>query len=222
MLYFVGDIHGKLDELMQTLKSINFDFKKDKLIAVGDLVDRGTQNEEVVYLLDEDWFDSVRGNHDEWVITAYNDPNFDSYHHRIHGGEWFYSLSKNEQYEIVSRLSNLPYYLEVEYEGIKFGVVHAEVPYYHWCWNKFKDDISKENMNTLVSAIWGRNIIEAAEYAPVLENIDFLVHGHTGVTEPYCVKNRMWIDTGYLGEGLTIISAEDIIKICKEGDIHVM
>ena len=43
-LYAVGDLHGCYNLLMNKLQQIGFDFEKDHLISVGDLVDRGPQN----------------------------------------------------------------------------------------------------------------------------------------------------------------------------------
>lgn len=42
-LYAVGDIHGCYSLLMARLNQIGFNFDNDLLVAVGDLVDRGTQ-----------------------------------------------------------------------------------------------------------------------------------------------------------------------------------
>ncbi|KCY63714.1 calcineurin-like phosphoesterase family protein [Acinetobacter baumannii 1288284] len=38
---------------MTRLKEIGFDFENDLLVAVGDLVDRGIQNEECISLIDK-------------------------------------------------------------------------------------------------------------------------------------------------------------------------
>lgn len=37
-VYVVGDIHGAYSLLKEKLESVNFDYNKDLLIAVGDLV----------------------------------------------------------------------------------------------------------------------------------------------------------------------------------------
>ena len=41
--YVIGDIHGAYDELMYGLGRVEFNPDKDRLIAVGDLIDRGKQ-----------------------------------------------------------------------------------------------------------------------------------------------------------------------------------
>lgn len=72
-LWTVGDIHGCYNLLMTRLKEIGFDFENDLLVAVGDLVDRGTQNIECIELLSKPWFTSVRGNHEDLCIGGLHD-----------------------------------------------------------------------------------------------------------------------------------------------------
>ncbi len=45
-IWVVGDLHGCYTNLMNKLDTIGFDNKKDLLISVGDLVDRGAENVE--------------------------------------------------------------------------------------------------------------------------------------------------------------------------------
>ena len=111
-LWAVGDIHGCYNLLMTRLKEIGFDFENDLLVAVGDLVDRGTQNEECVSLIDEPWFTSVKGNHEDLVIMG--DVNRSYFNcHIQNGGEWFYDLDYQVQREIIKKLKTLPIALEL-------------------------------------------------------------------------------------------------------------
>ena len=64
-IYVVGDLHGCYSLLMQELQNIHFDFQNDLLICTGDLIDRGNENLECISLLDQTWFLTVRGNHEE-------------------------------------------------------------------------------------------------------------------------------------------------------------
>lgn len=70
--YFVGDIHGCYDLLMNRLAEIKFDTKKDRLISVGDLVDRGPDSIKCLGLLNETWFHAVMGNHEEMMYSVLN------------------------------------------------------------------------------------------------------------------------------------------------------
>lgn len=63
--FVVGDIHGCYDELMILLRAIKFNPLYDRVICTGDLIDRGTKSKECVELLQEPWFFSVFGNHEE-------------------------------------------------------------------------------------------------------------------------------------------------------------
>lgn len=212
MLYFCGDIHGYLDELLKALDEAGFDKENDTLIACGDLVDRGPDSYKVVKLLDEKWFKSVRGNHDQWCIDSYNDPMFDSYNHRYYGGDWFYELTDEEKLEVVNRLVNLPYAMEVEYKDTLFGVVHAEVPFFITSWQNFIWNIEQENMTAINVALWGRSVFAFPYEENDVTGIDITIHGHNTIEKATRINDRVWLDTGRYS-GITVISAEDILNM---------
>ena len=217
MLYFVGDIHGDLDDLYREMKRVNFNKESDTLVCCGDLVDRGTKNEEVVDLIECDWFVPVRGNHDQFIIdSVYNDGWFDKHFHTKHGGEWFYELHEDKQKELADKLSSVPFIMVVEYKDIRFGVAHGEVPLFYYKWEHFEDDVNSENMVAINGALWGRHIISAPLSAPILEDIDFVVHGHNGVNNPTIINNRVFLDTKDYKGLITIVSAHEIIEFAKE------
>lgn len=63
----VGDIHGNYKGFMQALQRSNFDYEKDMLYSVGDLVDGHSQSFEVIEeLLKIKNKILIIGNHDEW------------------------------------------------------------------------------------------------------------------------------------------------------------
>jgi len=47
-LYAIGDIHGSLESLERLFDKINPDLTRDRLLFVGDYIDRGPQSKEVV------------------------------------------------------------------------------------------------------------------------------------------------------------------------------
>ncbi|MGP5371238.1 metallophosphoesterase [Pseudomonas helleri] len=69
--FVVGDIHFKTRELHRGLKALGFDQSVDRLIAVGDLVDRGPGMLDGLKLLGEPRFFTVKGNHEQMLIDAY-------------------------------------------------------------------------------------------------------------------------------------------------------
>ena len=139
-IYVVGDLHGCYSLLMQELQNINFDFQNDVLICTGDLVDRGEENLACISLLDQPWFYTVRGNHEEMCIKSPHDPKIKDIHAR-NGGEWFYQLSQTQRLEIIELFKQLPLVIEVQLEHKKIGVVHADIDIHNW--NAFKQDISQ-------------------------------------------------------------------------------
>lgn len=67
-LLVVGDIHGCLLELKSLLLKANYDSKTDRLVLVGDLIDRGPFPSEVLSFVRENNIETVVGNHDEKAI----------------------------------------------------------------------------------------------------------------------------------------------------------
>lgn len=61
---FIGDVHGCIDELQELVRKVGFDHTRDRIIMVGDLVDRGPDSAGVVRFVRNQGFDCVAGNHD--------------------------------------------------------------------------------------------------------------------------------------------------------------
>lgn len=71
--YAVGDIQGCLDPLKRLLQMCDFDLKKDRLICVGDLVNRGRQSLETLRFLKSlgTSMTGVIGNHDLHLLAIH-------------------------------------------------------------------------------------------------------------------------------------------------------
>lgn len=210
-LYVVGDLHGCYDLLMQNLKSIGFDFEKDLLISVGDLVDRGTQSVACVALLLEPWFKAIRGNHEQFCIEAFVDEGIAKIHVRSDiGGEWFHQLDDGIKREVVEQLIKLPIVLQMTHHGKKFGFVHADINVNDW--DNLKQAVNNEQDLTIQNCLWGRTRVKAAtddvKYLRV-QGIDEVYLGHTPTKLPLQKQNCFFIDTGAVYSGqLTIIKLD--------------
>ncbi len=124
--YVVGDLHGERAWLERELDAIGFDPLRDRLFAVGDLIDRGEDSLRSLQLLDEPWFHAVLGNHEAMMIAAETSENarFDWLRH---GGEWAAVLPAGLRQAWVERLQALPLLIVVG-EGLeRFQLVHAEL-----------------------------------------------------------------------------------------------
>ena len=67
--FVIGDIHGNNKALIQCLERSKFDFDKDQLISLGDIVDGWDEVKEVVdTLLQVKNHIAIKGNHDDWFL----------------------------------------------------------------------------------------------------------------------------------------------------------
>lgn len=134
--FVVGDIHGCYSYITDFFNAVGFSPEKDRLISVGDFVDRGPNSIDCALLVNRPWFYSVMGNHEEMAVDFYND-------FTISGrGEWWpynggnWGLSIRHHYSDESRLIHaaiekfkaLPDIITVDKRGGGlFHVIHAEL-----------------------------------------------------------------------------------------------
>lgn len=211
-LFAVGDIHGCHTMLMQQLQDLQFDFKQDLLVSVGDIIDRGPESLECFQLLKQPWFKAIRGNHEQLCIEATLDPEMKRVH-IDHGGEWLYQLPLEQQQRIVEQCLNLPIILEINHRNKKYGFVHADIHLNDW--EAFKQQILHDDYFTagtrsaIQIALWQHGRIRHGlfddRYAHV-SGIDEIYLGHTVLKAPYQHMNCFFIDTGagFPGGKLTI------------------
>ncbi|KAG1704365.1 hypothetical protein DVH05_006373 [Phytophthora capsici] len=70
-LLVIGDVHGCFDELQLLLETCHFSPLEDRLVFVGDLVNKGPKSLDVVRFVRESDSLCVRGNHDDAALSAY-------------------------------------------------------------------------------------------------------------------------------------------------------
>lgn len=197
-LFVCGDIHGCYDELMTRLSVLGFDKACDRLIALGDLVDRGPKSAEVVHLLDEPWFDSIMGNHEVLMMEA---DKGNAEMHVCNGGAWFALLDQTERDGLVDRVRDLPVALAVTSpSGRNIGFVHADIPGTDW--DDFMSKIQTPGVQDY--AMWTRERVRVAMnngHLGSITGIDHVYFGHTPVKEPLRAANMSWIDTACFATG---------------------
>lgn len=94
--YFVGDIHGNYSLLIEQLKQLSFDFKNDRLFAIGNIIDCGNESEKCLELLIEPWFHSTLGMHEYLFLQSFETPEL-LQNLIMNGGGWMYKwLNKPE------------------------------------------------------------------------------------------------------------------------------
>lgn len=201
--FVCGDLHGSYTLLIDSLSKIGFNKDYDRLFCTGDLVDRGKENTECIFLLDEPWFFSVMGNHDRMLIEYYYSrklSNADNYKqwHKSNGGGWAHYISSSMLDILIVRIEALPLAIKVDTDAGYVGIIHADCPFKDWV--KFEDwlltYITYTDLERIENiALWNRDNIRN-KYTFNIENIYKVYHGHTVLPSPKTLGNRKYIDTG--------------------------
>lgn len=140
--FVVGDLHGCRQTLEKLLNRVRFDTSRDRLLSVGDLVDRGPDSMGCLDLLDEPWFFAVRGNHEEMMLDFFT-PSLkaegrvvwqERHEFLVNGGHWVERELVDRRRRLGARLCEilmllevLPYLLVVGEGQERYHVVHAEL-----------------------------------------------------------------------------------------------
>ncbi|MDI3373709.1 metallophosphoesterase [Pseudomonas sp. V104_6] len=202
--FIVGDIHFKTRELHRGLNALSFDKSVDRLIAVGDLIDRGPGMLDGLKLLGEPWFFTVKGNHEQMLIDAYGASPHLPY--SAHGARWWLTIDDESKPMVIDKLDSLPMAIEVETVRGVVGVVHADVPV-GLAWNDFTQSL--ENPQIQDVALWGRERIKKHHRGGVPGAWRVCV-GHTWIPHALRLGNVLALDVTGGGDGaLAIYSVQD-------------
>src|SRR3546814_15392807 len=110
-LIAVGDVHGHFSKLDAELRRVNFNTRCDRLIFVGDLVDKGPESDEASDWLGYSWAHAVRGNHDDYVVRH---ATVQTENWIKNGGAWFQGLNDTEQSRFARVFAKLPFAIQVQ------------------------------------------------------------------------------------------------------------
>eukprot|EP00119_Amphimedon_queenslandica_P007061 XP_011408583.1 PREDICTED: uncharacterized protein LOC105315578 [Amphimedon queenslandica] len=215
----IGDVHGQSAAFYRLLDRLEIDFERgDRLILLGDLVDRGDDSWSMV-----DWYEPessafvLRGNHEQMLIDAATDPEWMELW-LYNGGDWHEAPPGKEGASLliddipddisqpaIDRIRQhclaLPFAIAIEQKDAEPVVcVHAEIPN-GWSWPDFaqalEDKDSDCGREARLAAIWGRSRMNSgfADEMPVA-GASLCIHGHKSISEVQYQANCLWIDTG--------------------------
>jgi hypothetical protein len=117
------------------MMEVKFNKDVDRLICAGDIVDRGPQSVECLFLLNQPWFICAKGNHEQLMeeYFLHGDGEVWSWN----GGQWAFKyvhgydeLSQKVISVVRDVVTELPFIITVEKkDGSLFHVLHAELPH---------------------------------------------------------------------------------------------
>jgi serine/threonine protein phosphatase 1 len=198
-IFVVGDIHGCLDMFSRLMDKIEWEPAKDRLIFIGDYIDRGRDPKGVVdYILAltqrSDRIECLIGNHEAIFLDYLSGKDRGLF---LFNGGWTtiesYQGNTLKSPDALVPEDHLAFYrsLKTYVELEDFYLVHAG----------FRPGVAIENQS-LEDMVWIRERFIYSEY-------DFgkkVIFGHTPFSEPLVTKNKIGLDTGAVyGNRLTCL-----------------
>ena len=215
-IYAIGDIHGRLELLDRLLEELQPDLSRDRLVFIGDYIDRGPQPREVVdYLIrlqaaaPPEQIVCLKGNHEAMFLDFLEGREVALF--LFNGGlatiEDYWGQDWEKQTRLVLPPDHERFYRELRlyYEtsdylfvhgGIRPGLPLAEQTEEDLLWIRGEFIVSMED--------FGRKVI----------------FGHTPFQRPLVMPNKIGIDTGAVyGNLLTCLKLpqEEFILVGQEG-----
>lgn len=186
-LIAIGDIHGRHSKLVGLLEKI-YPQPEDRLVFLGDYIDRGPESYQVVaslIQLKKDYPNTItlRGNHEDFVISL-----FMGNQNQWERGIW---LKMNGGDLTLASYRRAGFYLKIHQEFYESLPLFWETEQYFFCHAGVRPGVSldKQKPSDLLS-IREPFLAATADFGKII------VHGHEPVASPTVLQNRINIDTG--------------------------
>lgn len=194
----IGDIHGCYDLFVDVLKKAQYNNNIDRLVLIGDYIDRGPDSKRVLDLvmqLSEEGAVVIAGNHEEMLLSSYKNPvTKDPW--LLNGGDktllsfGIKEITKESVSLIPKKyidfISGLPFY----YENKDYIFVHAGLD----------PDLQQPELTNKYALIWLRDEWLRCKYTGEKTVIfghspTFTINSHSKAT-PWVSGKKICIDTG--------------------------
>lgn len=201
--FVVSDLGGNYVALIQMLQDVNFNWDRDVLISVGDLIDRGPNSLKLLKLfLSEPRFYAALGNH-EWMLVdaAYeNDSGVRSQKLRnwiSRGGAWGAKMPVKKLIKIADAIvDNFYCAITVRFEDMPkrlIGITHADFPFKSWDAKSFSE-FDEHDYLAMTCRRYRAN--SDPNYDFPIKGVEYTIHGHSRFEQPTLKHNCLFIDTG--------------------------
>ena len=197
-LLAIGDIHGCMDPFRELIEKKISIRKGDRIVLLGDYIDRGNQSREVIdYIIDlrENGFDIIplMGNHESMLLDS------------LESDESLYNWSGNGAYstlvsfgvESVKELNST--YMQF-FRSLLYYYIQDQFIFVHAGFNDKKSDPFEDKYHML----WSRE----EKYSNPVFHDKIIIHGHTPIPVSSCREGLLYrnrvinIDTGCVYDDL--------------------
>ena len=210
--FVVGDVHGEFDTLEAMLASVGFRPGRDRLFALGDLVDRGPRSADALAWMENGQIElSVRGNHEQMLLDRIDAAESDregrtprTAHPLGMAHPWFArNVERSSWAKWKAMIRSMPFAATVGTRAGPIGLVHATPT--SQCWEDMLAKLVERDSDTiwmaLTSTARARNDARRAEQEGVplggrIEGVRAVLTGHAIVDEVTTTVNVWHIDTG--------------------------
>jgi serine/threonine protein phosphatase 1 len=195
--FVVGDIHGAFDLVLRAMDRVRFDPSRDRILSLGDLIDRGPGSHRTARFLSHGWVHAVRGNHEDMLLEAYAEgdahPAVLAYLAGRNGFAWWLDVPEELRRDIVEAVRRLPLAIEVPTERGLVGLVHADVPA-GMSWQDFTARLAAGDEAVAHEALWSRRRVGRGDETGV-PGIGRVYVGHTPLPRLAKLGNVYAVDT---------------------------
>ena len=201
--FVVGDLHGELDTLEAMLEELEFQPGRDRLFALGGLVDCGSRSADVLAWMEGSRITlSVRGNHKQMLLERIKAAVGREVSWRAH--PWFpREVDREEWPRWKAMIDAMPIATTVRTPRGYVGLVHASPTARYWGTTLRK--VTAGNKDTIEAALWssartrGDRCRAEQDGVPVdgpIHGAHAVMNRHTIVDEVTVTDNVWHIDTG--------------------------
>jgi len=193
--WVVGDVHGCFQTLRQALIDIEFDHGRDRLLSVGDLINRGPNSIEALEWLERGRFEAVvMGNHEAEMVRLLQTGEILDPPRREQ--QWMRQIPRQTLFRWHQALRPLPLAMTVETEHGRVGIVHCST--LDNSWEATVEALEKRDIDAINTVLLGTDERRKRERPTcnTISGIDLVITGHQPVSEPECTGNQWNIDTG--------------------------
>ena len=193
--WVVGDVHGCFQTLRQALRAIQFEFGRDRLFSVGDLIDRGPNSFEALEWLEGERFEAVvMGNHEAEMVRLLQTGEIlapvKSYQ------QWMWNIERQDLLRWYRAVRSLPLAVTVETAQGQVGIVHCST--WRDSWSATLNELEKRNIEAINMVLLGIDECDK-RVGPTgrrVTGIDRVIAGHDARKQVEQRENTWSIDTG--------------------------